>query len=221
MGSVISGVELGDHTNVGAEVWLRRVIKMVIVLLLEPCKTNQISWGCLMKQILFVCNLFAPANHISAVRPTKISKYLGLYNDVSISVIAHSNSRKGVVDQILKDDISDTDVHVQYCENGKISKLIEFILEKYTILKKTKGNKTHNQTTVNASFDSNNSRNAGFRKTVFYLLTRILEWDRAKSLIKIIKRRKQQYDVVITFGPNCSDYVGRFLKRKVVTGLLG
>lgn len=167
-----------------------------------------------MKQILFVCNLFAPANHISAVRPTKIAKYLGQYDDVNISVIAHSDSLKGVADQILKDDISDTDVGVEYCKNGSISKIIEFVLEKYNILKKAKENKTHYQPIVNTSFDANSSRNTGFRKTVFYLLTRMLEWDRAKSLIKVVKRRKQQYDVVITFGPNCSDYVGRFLKRK-------
>lgn len=166
-----------------------------------------------MKKILFVCNLFAPANHISSIRPTKIAKYMSKHNDVTITVIANEASKSEMVDPLLEQDLAKSNIEVIYTSGGRISRWLESFISKY-VTRQTVSQENKESVVAEPSEKPTNYNT--IKKKVLYILRRIMDYDHARYVYKQIKKSCVKYDTVVTFGTNYVDYVGKFLKKKGV-----
>lgn len=165
-------------------------------------------------KILFVCNVFGPANKMAAIRPTKLAKYFSMEDGIIVDVVSQCDSLLLKNDEILQRDIKQSDISVQYVENGKTTIVLQNLIKRLT--------KTSNHTSIDVGKKQSNRGKddshflsivvKGFKKHVLYLFNRIITKDKARQMIKAIKK-SGYYDVVISFGPNCADYVGRWIKK--------
>lgn len=172
-----------------------------------------------MNKILFVCNLFSPANHISAVRPTKLAKYLSKKSDLKITIIAQEESKLGYRDSLLKTDINSKNINIIWVKCGPICNLCKQIINQYSKLRRLSDSQDNQSIKYRKNPSSLFKMNEMIcsiikecRGTFFYLLNRIIERDKAATTIRLFKKLDMDFDIVVTFGPNYSDYVGRYIK---------
>lgn len=173
-----------------------------------------------MKKVLFICELFSPANHVSAIRPTKLAKYLSREPNLQITVVAQKTSFDMLVDNSLVSDIKKCKdkIRVFYVEDGLLNELFK------NFIKSREEQKKKNDGAVGRS--ANNSNRAAFKRksnlqnvkeTILYAIKRILIWEKAFITYRYIQKRQLEPDVVITMGPNYSDLVGHFIRKKQKT----
>lgn len=169
-----------------------------------------------MANILFICNLFGPANKMSAIRPTKLAKYISRHNNVAIDVVAQHESIDIANDVVLESDIKRSNLSIYYVSDGRITKLFHHLIKR----KEISNNKKNDSSKSDYKIANNKKKKTHLNKLLktikdilYYSTNRIIAKDKAKQTIRFLKTVKKSYDYVITFGPNCSDYVGKYLKR--------
>ncbi len=169
-----------------------------------------------MKKILIVSYYYSPANIIGAVRASKLSKYL-LELGYDIEVVCSNDNRLLFVHDKVRDDetlIKDTQ---------KVSKIVvrhSFVYEKVAISLRQISKRYFSSKNPMQTIDSSiPKRTYQFKKkalhVVLFFMSIIQDYDFLFQVRREIKKRKKNYDVIITtYGPLASHFVGIFMKKK-------
>lgn len=169
-----------------------------------------------MKKVLFICELFSPANHVSAIRPTKLAKYLSGEPDLEITVVAQKTSFDMLVDNCLVSDVEKCKdkLCVYYVEDGPLNILFKNLIRNREERKSNKKTITKPAQAHNNAPSNNKRSIQNAKTTVLYAINRVLIWEKAFLTYRYIQKRKIESDVVITMGTNYSDLVGHYIRKK-------
>jgi len=164
------------------------------------------------KNILIVCNYFAPDNLIGAVRPTKLAKYLSLAG-YSVTVITEQKEFD-VVDSVLSKDASGLDIH--YIKPFRGYSLLHKTFLKQCAKQATRSNsdtKKKKQVATDGIFSNIRIHFSRFTTGIGY---RVLDYKQrflARRALRLVVDR--HFNVVITSYPgDFSLYFGMAYKNK-------
>lgn len=166
-----------------------------------------------MKNILIICEKFAPENTVGATRMTKIAKYLKLSGKYEVTVVTRKYS--GVADSLLQKDIQYIDKFI-YASEGWFGRKVK---NAYTYKSTSKGyaDEKRKQASILAQKDIKAyfiALKKSIVSVISVLITEIIARSYAKNATNEIRKQNCKYDVIISsHGPEASHYIGRSCKK--------
>ena len=167
-----------------------------------------------MKNILIVCERFAPENTVGATRMTKIAKYLKRTGKYNITVLTREKNVERPDEFLLKDTLY-VDKFL-YATEGKIGKWVK---EKYATRSSSKKYVDNKRNESEILTNNQKARQViGIKKSIIslvsVLITVVIAHSYKKNALKKIEHCGKKFDVVISsHGPESSHYIGQGYKR--------
>lgn len=168
-----------------------------------------------MKRILIVAEYFAPNNHIASIRTSKLAKYFKLKGKYHVSVVSRSLRIDEFIDPVLQNDLQYVDEHIIIKDSWIMQKLYHLYYKLAVAKRKKIDKKVHSDAVVGSStkkiygFLLNLTRNYVYHSFLF-LITK----NYAKKAINNIKKKVDNYDIVLTSsGPFSADIIGCAIKK--------
>lgn len=168
-----------------------------------------------MKQVLLICNHFAPDNMIAAVRTTKIAKYLQ-QRGYNVEVVAEKK-RDMLEDEILKKEAEG--INMSYAENSKgMMKFIAWYNKAITPFKKEKYDNLNNRIKINPK--TGKSEFYPFQTaypilgSLDYLVELMRQYDLFLSVRNRLKKYKKVDYIFTSYGDYFSIFAGIYIHNK-------
>lgn len=169
-----------------------------------------------MKKILIISQYIAPIQAIASVRWTKIAKYLKKKYDVEITVLTNEKNYGQYRFKVEKKDPLLTE-DVKYFDEYLEPEFDTFYIWVKSILygfKAKKKNAASDMTVRNLN-PNERGKKAVFKRWVDEFVHDVYYVQQAGQCLKVIKKRKFDYDVVIsTFGPIWTHMIAEKLKKR-------
>lgn len=173
-----------------------------------------------MKNIAVISKYFAPENEISAVRPTKLIKYLKKSDEYFFTVITTEKPPDMIKDGLLKRDLPCANRVIRISEENNFSRFLSWIIR---AVKTICGNYIPAPGT-SISVKAKNGKfpvkaNRGFLGESWAFLKFIAEYQKGlnyyRNVKKYLKEHRVGYDIIFsTYGPYATHWIGKYMKKQ-------